>query len=78
MLRPYCFRLLSMPTADLLLYGGRILTLSLNRPTAEAVAVADGKILAIGRERDLRTITSSHTQKISCVGHTVIPGASNG
>ena len=74
MLRPYCFRLLSMPTADLLLYGGRILTLSLNRPTAEAVAVADGKILAIGRERDLRTITSSHTQKISCVGHTVIPG----
>jgi len=63
-----------VPTADLLLYGGRILTLSLNRPTAEAVAVADGKILAIGRERDLRILTSSSTQKISCAGHTVIPG----
>lgn len=63
-----------MPTADLLLYGGRILTLSLNRPTTEAVAIADGKILAIGRERDLRILTSSRTQKISCAGHTVIPG----
>ena len=74
MLRPYCFRLFPMPTADLLLYGGRILTLSLNRPTAEAIAVTDGEILAIGRERDLRALTSSHTQKISCAGRTVIPG----
>ena len=63
-----------MPTADLLLYGGRILTLSLTRLTAEAVAIADGKILSIGRERDLRILTSSHTQKISCAGRTVIPG----
>lgn len=63
-----------MPTADLLLYGGRILTLSLTRPTAEAIAIADGKILAIGRERDLRILTSSRTQKISCAGRTVIPG----
>jgi predicted amidohydrolase YtcJ len=63
-----------VPTADLLLYGGRILTLSLTRPTAEAIAIADGKILSIGRERDLRILTSSHTQKISCAGRTVIPG----
>lgn len=63
-----------MPTADLLLYGGRILTLSLTRPTAEAVAIADGKILSIGRERDLRILASSRTQKISCAGRTVIPG----
>jgi predicted amidohydrolase YtcJ len=63
-----------VPTADLLLYGGRILTLSLTRPTAEAVAIADGKILSIGRERDLRILTSSRTQKISCAGRTVIPG----
>lgn len=63
-----------MPTADLLLYGGRILTLSLTRPTDEAIAIADGKILAIGRERDLRILASSRTQKISCTGRTVIPG----
>lgn len=63
-----------MPTADLLLYGGRILTLSLTRPTAEAIAIADGKILAIGKERDLRVLASPRTQKISCAGRTVIPG----
>ena len=74
MLRPYCFRLFPMPTADLLLYGGRILTLSLTRPTVEAIAIADGKILAVGKERDLRVLTSPRTQKISCAGRTVIPG----
>jgi predicted amidohydrolase YtcJ len=63
-----------VPTADLLLYGGRILTLSLNRPTAEAIAIADGKILAIGKERDLRALASPRTQKISCASRTVIPG----
>lgn len=63
-----------MPTADLLLYGGRILTLSLTRPTAEAIAIANGKILAIGKERDLRVLTSPRTQKISCASRTVIPG----
>lgn len=80
MLRPYCFAQPHRPadllvsTADLLLHGGRILTLDPAQPVVEAVAIANGQILATGKERELRALTSSHTQTISCVGRTVLPG----
>ena len=63
-----------MVTADLLLYGGRILTLDPVQPAVEAVATASGQILAIGKEADLHSLVSSRTQTISCVGRTVLPG----
>ncbi len=61
-------------TADLLLYGGRILTLNPNQPEAQAVAIAAGKILAVGTEQELRAFVSPKTQTLSCAGKTVLPG----
>ncbi|MGE0681812.1 MAG: amidohydrolase [Candidatus Binatia bacterium] len=61
-------------SADLLLHGGRILTLDPQRPEAEAVAVTNGRILAIGTEDELRPFFSSHMQSIACAGKTVLPG----
>jgi predicted amidohydrolase YtcJ len=61
-------------SADLLLYGGRVLTLDPDLPETEAVAIADGKILAVGNEKDLRSFCSSRTHKLSCSGQTVLPG----
>ena len=60
--------------ADLLLYGGRVLTFDPNRPEAQAVAIAAGKILAVGTEQELRTFVSPKTQTIPCAGRTVLPG----
>ena len=60
--------------ADLLLYGGRVLTCDPNRPEAQAVAITAGKILAVGTERELRAFVSPKTQTIPCAGRTVLPG----
>ena len=73
MLCPYCF-VHSVPTADLLLYGGRVLTLDPAYPIAEAVAVSGSQILAVGTEKDLRPFVSPRTHTLSCAGQTVIPG----
>ena len=61
-------------TADLLLYGGRIFTFNPDRPEAQAVAIAAGKILAVGTEQELRAFVSPKTQTLSCTGKTVLPG----
>ena len=63
-----------LSTADLLLRGGRILTLNPTRPVAEAVAIAAGRILAAGAERELDSLVSPRTQKVSCAGCTILPG----
>ena len=60
--------------ADLLLYGGRVLTCDPNRPEAQAVAIAAGKILAVGTEQELRAFVSPKTQTLPCAGKTVLPG----
>ena len=64
----------ALRTADLLLYGGRVLTFDPNRPEAQAVAIAAGKILAVGTEQELRAFVSPKTQPLSCAGRTVLPG----
>ena len=61
-------------TADLLLYGGHVLTFDPNRPEAQAVAIAAGRILAVGTEEELRSFVSPKTQTLACAGRTVLPG----
>ena len=39
-------------TADLVLVGGPVMTMDPARPSARAVAVGSGRILAVGEERD--------------------------
>lgn len=60
--------------ADLVLYGGRVLTLDSARPVADAVAVSAGRILAVGGEGELRSYVTPHTQTLACTGQTVLPG----
>jgi predicted amidohydrolase YtcJ len=60
--------------ADTVLLNGKIVTLNAAAPTAEALAVRDGKIIAVGRSADIRALAGTGTRVIDLAGRTVIPG----
>src|SRR5215471_11626016 len=60
--------------ADFVLLNGKIVTLAATAPTAEALAVRDGKIIAVGRSADIRALAGSGTRVVDLAGRTVIPG----
>jgi len=64
----------STPAPELIAYNGRIITLNNRSDVAEAVAMRDGKFVAIGRTDDIRRLAGSTTRQIDLQGRTVIPG----
>ena len=60
-------------TADLLLHGARFHTLD-GRPPAEAMAVRDGRIAAIGRRADVEGLAAAGTRRVDLGGGAVLPG----
>lgn len=60
--------------ADLVLTGGRVLTMDAGRGPAEAVAVAEGRIVAVGRSTDLRSLIGPRTRVVELRGRTLLPG----
>jgi len=60
--------------ADAVLLNGKIVTLNAAAPAAEALAVRDGKIIAVGRSADIRALAGASTRVIDLAGRTVIPG----
>jgi len=61
-------------SADTLLLSGKILTVDLQFSTHEAIAVRDGKILAVGKTVDIRKLAGPNSRVIDLQGRTVIPG----
>ncbi len=61
-------------TADLLLVNGRFTTLDRANPNPDAVAIAQGRILAVGTESAMRALTHQTTQVIDLGGRRAIPG----
>lgn len=60
--------------ADTIFFGGPIITVNDAQPMAEAVAVADGKITAVGTKADVTKLQGEHTRMVDLSGHTLIPG----
>ncbi len=61
--------------ADSIFTGGNIVTVNDAQPTAEAVAVKAGKILAVGTRADVeRAHKGPQTQVVDLNGRTMIPG----
>jgi predicted amidohydrolase YtcJ len=60
--------------ADLVIYNGKIATQDERRSFVTALAVADGKIVATGSERDVMQWTRDDARRIDLNGRTVIPG----
>ena len=61
-------------TADLVLLGGKIITLEESKPAAEAVAILQGRIHAVGSDKEIKPYISESTQVIKLKGKLAIPG----
>src|ERR1700719_1441215 len=61
-------------TADLILYNGRFSTLDRSNASPDAVAIADGRFLSVGRVRDVEATAGATTKRVDLQGRRVIPG----
>ncbi len=61
-------------TADLILFNGKLHTVDREKPMATAVAIKDGRFIAVGTDGEAMAHKSSATQIIDLKGRTVIPG----
>ncbi|MBR0778792.1 amidohydrolase [Bradyrhizobium diazoefficiens] len=59
---------------DLVLVNGKVLTLDDRSTVTEAVAVADGKIVATGSSASMKSLAGARTRVLDLSGKTVIPG----
>ena len=62
-----------MSRSDLVLVNARVTTLDRSQPEADAVAIRDGRFLAVGSERDVRAAAPQATV-IDAGGRRLIPG----
>jgi predicted amidohydrolase YtcJ len=60
--------------ADLILYGGKVLTLDPAFSLAEAVAIAGERIAAVGRSAEVRALARPATRLVDLGGRAVMPG----
>ncbi len=66
-----------MNAPDLVLTGGRVRTLDPARPHASAIAIADGMIVAVGSDAEVRELAGPRTEVIDLRGAAVVPGLSD-
>ncbi|WP_371656265.1 MULTISPECIES: amidohydrolase [unclassified Streptomyces] len=62
------------PDVDAIYFDGDIVTVDDARPTAEAVAVKDGRIAAVGRLVDVLPLAGPDTETVDLGGRTLLPG----
>jgi predicted amidohydrolase YtcJ len=64
----------SAEPADLVLHNGKVVTVDEAVPGGEAVAVRDGKILAVGSDAEIDAFIGSNTEVIDLEGQLAVPG----
>lgn len=62
------------PSASKIFFGGDIVTVNDAMPTVEALAVSDGKIIAVGAKKDILDLADPKTVLVDLKGKTLIPG----
>jgi predicted amidohydrolase YtcJ len=61
-------------SADLVLLNGKVFTADVSKPSAEAVAIRDGRIVAVGTSVEIETLIGEKTRRIDLRGRSVVPG----
>ena len=64
----------AMAGADMVLLNGKVFTADKARPMAQALAVADGKVLAVGSDAEISALADAGTQRIDLGGKALMPG----
>jgi predicted amidohydrolase YtcJ len=62
---------------DLIIHNAKITTLNPQQPSAQALAIKDGRILALGSESDVLALKSPSTKIINANNRRLIPGLSD-
>ena len=65
---------ISTTTADLILINGKIITVDAKDSIMQAIAISDGKIVAIGSNDEIRSRAGKNTRIIDLQGRTATPG----
>ena len=60
--------------ADVIYFNGKIITVSEAQPLAEAVAIREGRFLAVGSNKEVLATAGPSTKKIDLKGLCVVPG----
>jgi predicted amidohydrolase YtcJ len=60
--------------ADLILYGGSVLSMDARNRRAEAVAVRAGRVLLLGADRDVLRLCGENTLAVDLAGRAALPG----
>ena len=63
-----------MPAHDLVLHSGRVVTLDQSSHIAEALALRDGRIVAVGSSAEVSRDEGPATRSVDLAGRTVVPG----
>jgi predicted amidohydrolase YtcJ len=61
-------------SADTILLNGKIVTLDAKSSVAQAVAIRDGRVMAVGANDEIRKLAGPATKTVDVGGRTVIPG----
>ena len=59
---------------DLVIMGGNVLTMDPQNSRAEAVAVEEGKVAAVGSNAELSKLVGETTEVVHLAGRTILPG----
>lgn len=60
--------------ADLVLFNGKIFTVDASQPWAQAVAIRDGKFVAVGKDEEIKKLVGKNTEVIDLQGKLALPG----
>ena len=59
---------------DMVILNSNIITMDPNNPLAQAVAVNDGKFVAVGSNEDIKSLVGPKTLVTDLMGKTTLPG----
>lgn len=65
-------------TADAIYFGGDIITMNDSAPNAEAIAIKDGRIIAVGARADVEKERGDSTRMVDLAGKTLLPSFLDG